>query len=235
MRVLLIEDDAAVLAAMVGARTAAMGFNRIADREGLRTATRMELDLPVEIGPVKVVPYVLGEAAYWGEDLSGGDLTRLFGQAGLRSSLPIWRADPGIQSELFNLNGLAHKITLEGEVFVADANRDLSQLPLYDALDDDAIEHFRRRLKFNTFDLPLATAVPLGIGLGRIGNFINAELPGRVADANLPWAMMWPNVDTLPRHPSPIYQALVDGVLLFIVLWLYSRKPRPYLAEALRL
>ena len=76
----------------------------------------------------------------------------------------------------------------------------------------------------------IAPLVPLGYAAGRVGNFINAELPGRVADASLPWAMMWPNVDTLPRHPSPLYQALVDGVLLFIVLWLYSRKPRPYLA-----
>jgi phosphatidylglycerol:prolipoprotein diacylglycerol transferase len=76
----------------------------------------------------------------------------------------------------------------------------------------------------------IAPMVPLGYAFGRIGNFINAELPGRVADAALPWAMIWPNVDNLPRHPSPIYQALVDGVLLFIVLWLYARKPRPYMA-----
>ena len=73
----------------------------------------------------------------------------------------------------------------------------------------------------------IAPMVPLGYAFGRIGNFINAELPGRVADASLPWAMIWPNVDSLPRHPSPIYQALVDGVLLFIILWLYARKPRP--------
>lgn len=76
----------------------------------------------------------------------------------------------------------------------------------------------------------IAPMVPLGYAAGRIGNFINAELPGRIADASLPWAMIWPNVDRLPRHPSPIYQALVDGVLLFIVLWLYARKPRPRLA-----
>lgn len=76
----------------------------------------------------------------------------------------------------------------------------------------------------------IAPLVPLGYAAGRIGNFINAELPGRVADASLPWAMVWPNVDSLPRHPSPIYQALVDGLLLFVVLWLYARKPRPYLA-----
>ena len=76
----------------------------------------------------------------------------------------------------------------------------------------------------------IAPLVPLGYAAGRIGNFINAELPGRIADASLPWAMIWPNVDSLPRHPSPIYQALIDGVLLFIVLWLYSRKPRPPMA-----
>jgi phosphatidylglycerol---prolipoprotein diacylglyceryl transferase len=76
----------------------------------------------------------------------------------------------------------------------------------------------------------IAPLVPLGYAAGRIGNFINAELPGRLADPSLPWAMIWPNVDNLPRHPSPIYQALVDGVLLFIILWLYSRKPRPAMA-----
>jgi phosphatidylglycerol:prolipoprotein diacylglycerol transferase len=85
----------------------------------------------------------------------------------------------------------------------------------------------RRLMDIMDFIAPL---VPLGYAAGRIGNFINAELPGRVADATLPWAMIWPNVDQLPRHPSPIYQALVDGVLLFIVLWLYARKPRPRLA-----
>lgn len=73
----------------------------------------------------------------------------------------------------------------------------------------------------------IAPAVPLGYAAGRLGNFINAELPGRIADPSLPWAMVWPNVDMLPRHPSPIYQALVDGVLMFVLLWLFARKPRP--------
>ncbi len=90
-----------------------------------------------------------------------------------------------------------------------------------------AHRHDRRWMEVMDLIAPL---VPLGYAFGRIGNFINAELPGRVADATLPWAMVWPNVDALPRHPSPVYQALVDGVLLFIVLWLFARKPRPYLA-----
>jgi phosphatidylglycerol---prolipoprotein diacylglyceryl transferase len=81
----------------------------------------------------------------------------------------------------------------------------------------------------DVFDF-IAPLVPLGYAAGRIGNFINAELPGRLADPSLSWAMIWPNIDNLPRHPSPIYQALVDGVLLFIVLWLYARRQRPRLA-----
>lgn len=76
----------------------------------------------------------------------------------------------------------------------------------------------------------IAPLVPLGYAAGRLGNFINAELPGRPADASLPWAMIWPNVDNIPRHPSPVYQALIDGLLLFSFLWLYARKERPPLA-----
>ena len=84
----------------------------------------------------------------------------------------------------------------------------------------------RRFMDVMDFVAPL---VPLGYAMGRIGNFINAELPGRIADPSLPWAMMWPGIDH-PVHPSPLYQALVDGVLLFIVLWLYARKARPMMA-----
>jgi len=77
-----------------------------------------------------------------------------------------------------------------------------------------------------TLDL-IAPLIPLGYAAGRIGNFINAELPGRITDAALPWAMIWPNHDMLPRHPSPLYQALVDGLLMFIMLWYFARKPHP--------
>jgi phosphatidylglycerol:prolipoprotein diacylglycerol transferase len=75
----------------------------------------------------------------------------------------------------------------------------------------------------------IAPLVPLGYAAGRIGNFINHELPGRIAPPDLPWAMIWPGVP-YPVHPSPIYQALVDGVLLFFILWFFARKARPALA-----
>lgn len=87
--------------------------------------------------------------------------------------------------------------------------------------------HGRRWMAVMDFIAPL---VPLGYAFGRLGNFINAELPGRIAATDVPWAMIWPNVDALPRHPSPIYQALIDGVVLFILLWLFARTARPYLA-----
>jgi phosphatidylglycerol:prolipoprotein diacylglycerol transferase len=73
----------------------------------------------------------------------------------------------------------------------------------------------------------IAPLVPLGLATGRIGNFINGELWGRVADASLPWAMVFPHVDNLSRHPSQLYQAGLEGVSLFVLLWLYSRKERP--------
>ena len=86
----------------------------------------------------------------------------------------------------------------------------------------------RRRNILDVYDF-IAPLVPLGYAAGRMGNFINAELPGRLADPSLPWAMLWPGV-TGPRHPSPLYQALIDGVLVFIILWLFARKARPRLA-----
>lgn len=119
--------------------------------EGLRAATRQRLELPFDMGYFKVVPYAMGEVAHWGQDLQGEDLTRAYGQAGVRAALPFWRANPSVQSTLFNLNGLAHKVVLDAEFFWADANQDLNRLPLYDPLDDDATEHFRRRFYFDTF------------------------------------------------------------------------------------
>lgn len=73
----------------------------------------------------------------------------------------------------------------------------------------------------------IAPLVPLGLMAGRIGNFINGELWGRVASADFPLAMIFPQVDLLPRHPSPLYQAAGEGLLLFLILWRYSAKARP--------
>ena len=72
----------------------------------------------------------------------------------------------------------------------------------------------------------VAPCVPTGLAAGRVGNFINGELWGRVADPSLPWAMVFRGAGDLPRHPSQVYQFLLEGVLLFVLLWLYARGPR---------
>ena len=72
----------------------------------------------------------------------------------------------------------------------------------------------------------VAPLVPLGLAFGRLGNFINGELWGRVSDPSLPWAMVFQGAGPAPRHPSQLYQFLLEGLLLFVLLWLYARKPR---------
>ncbi len=94
-----------------------------------------------------------------------------------------------------------------------------------------AMALYSRKLRVSVgslFDF-IAPIVPLGLGFGRIGNFIGQELWGRQADpATVPWAMIFP-ADPLgvARHPSQLYQALMEGLLLFIIVYVFSRKPRP--------
>jgi len=84
--------------------------------------------------------------------------------------------------------------------------------------------HRHKTTFFVVSDL-VAPLVPFGLAFGRLGNFINGELWGRPTD--LPWAMIFPQVDMLPRHPSQIYQLFGEGLLLGIILWIFSSKPRP--------
>lgn len=82
--------------------------------------------------------------------------------------------------------------------------------------------HYRPFWQITDFLAPL---VPLGIAAGRIGNFINGELWGRVTD--VAWAMRFPHSDGAPRHPSQLYEAALEGVVLFAILWWFSSKQRP--------
>ncbi|MCG2634603.1 MAG: prolipoprotein diacylglyceryl transferase [Gammaproteobacteria bacterium] len=88
---------------------------------------------------------------------------------------------------------------------------------------------FARKRGWSFFEVAdfVAPLVPPGLGAGRIANFINNELWGRVSD--LPWAMIPPG-ESLGRHPSQLYQAGLEGGLLFLILWIYSARPRPPMA-----
>jgi lipopolysaccharide export system protein LptA len=113
--------------------------------QGDRVATRNEIDAPFELGPVKVVPYAEGELAQWGQNLNNQDVGRVFGQVGMRASILFWAANPTIDSELFNVHGLAHKVVFDVDASAADANRDYTTLTLYDPIDDNAQYRFTRR------------------------------------------------------------------------------------------
>ena len=80
----------------------------------------------------------------------------------------------------------------------------------------------KRWLEVSDFVAPL---IPLGLAAGRLGNFINGELWGRPTD--LPWAMVFPQVDNQPRHPSQLYEVGLEGLALFVILWVYTRRRRP--------
>lgn len=89
---------------------------------------------------------------------------------------------------------------------------------------------FGRKRGRGFFDVTdfLAPMIPIGLFFGRIANFVNAELVGRVTD--VPWAVIYPQIDLLPRHPSQLYEAVLEGLLLFLLLWWFASKPRPRMA-----
>jgi len=86
------------------------------------------------------------------------------------------------------------------------------------------------KYRLNWWDVTdfIAPLVPLGLAAGRVGNFINGELWGRVTDASLPWAMVFPQSgDMQPRHPSQLYHVGLEGLLLFAILWLFTTQAKP--------
>lgn len=138
----------------------------IDSQSGERLVTRQELDWPIQMGPVKTVPYALGEFAHWGKDIYGEDMQRFYWQAGLRASMPMWKVNSNVENTLWNVHGIAHKVVFDADLYFAQANQDMDDLPLYDAIDDDSVEAFRRMMMYHTFGFPsLDPSDPIPIAL----------------------------------------------------------------------
>jgi lipopolysaccharide export system protein LptA len=139
--------------------------------QGLVAATRHEIDMPFQLGALHVVPYALGEEAFWGSafhnidsptpvdgrifgstQVNEGSLNRLYGSLGARASLEMWKTFPEVQSDVFNLHGLAHKMVFDADYSFSTSNQALGLVPQYNEFDDNAQEQFRRRLLVNTYD-----------------------------------------------------------------------------------
>lgn len=134
-----------------------------ADVEGVVATTRHQIDMPIELWGSKIAPYAIGEVGYWGQDLNGNDLLRGYAQGGVRGSIMAWSVNRNIQSQLLNLNGVAHKVTLLGDLYVAESSQDLSRFAMYNSLNDDSQEQFQRRFVENTYGLPPGSFVPLQV------------------------------------------------------------------------
>jgi hypothetical protein len=213
------------------------GLTPFDDREGLVTATRQELDLPLPLGPVKLAPYVLGELAYWHEDRAGAEMTRAYGQAGVRGSLPFWSVNSQVQSPLWNLNGLAHKVVLDADFFWADANQEYTRLPLYTPLDDDASEHFQRRFIENlyggTAGLPLpfySQSYALRSGLQNYVTAPTSEIADDFTVAQVGLRQRWQTKRGLPGQ-----ERIIDWISLDIEGSLFPKDDRDNFGEVLGL
>lgn len=106
-----------------------------------------DIGLPLSLGDLKLVPYLVGDAAYYTEDVTGNDRGRLYGGGGLRAALPLSRLYPSVDSDLFNLSGIYHKIVLSGNWFVAHSDTSLFMLPQLDRLNDDATDQALRDIR----------------------------------------------------------------------------------------
>jgi hypothetical protein len=112
-----------------------------------RFSVEEELSLPFQVGPFKVVPYVKGLLAEYTQDLNGDEIGRAWGGFGLRGSIPFTRLYPDVESELFNLNGINHKIVASANYFYAGSNEPYTRFPQLDRLNDDPTDQSLRELR----------------------------------------------------------------------------------------
>ena len=174
--------------------------------EGLVAMTRHELSLPFNVGPAKVVPYAVGEAAYWEEGMTGDSIDRFYGSLGIRASIEFWRAFPQVQSRILGLNGLAHKMVFDVDYSYSEASRGIGEIAQYNEFDEDAQERFRERMVINSFGGALpAFADPrsyaIRSGLQRSVTAMAPELVDDLHVATFGWRHRWQTKVGSPAGP----------------------------------
>jgi hypothetical protein len=125
-----------------------------------------ELSAPFTLGPMRLVPYGVLDLTQYTEDLTGNERGRFYAGGGMRGSIPFTRLYPDVQSDLFNLNGINHKIVLSGNYFIAHSDTPYTQLPQLDPLNDDATDQSlrdikRREVQFNPGNGLFITTSPI--------------------------------------------------------------------------
>ncbi|MGD9723263.1 MAG: hypothetical protein AB7O59_18480 [Pirellulales bacterium] len=202
-------------------------------REGGRYATRHEIDFPFALGPVKFNPYALGELAHWDEALNFNDANRAYGALGMRASMPMWAVDPFVESQFFNVHGLAHKVVFQSDVTYAQSTFDLQNLALYDQIDDNNIEEYRRKFPFYDFGGPPPVPLPfderfyaLRRGLGNYVASQSTEIADDLFVVRLGTDQRWQT-----KRGAPGRQRIVDWITLFTDITLYPNPDRDNFGE----
>ncbi|MEZ6059198.1 MAG: hypothetical protein R3C19_02435 [Planctomycetaceae bacterium] len=129
----------------------ALGMPYVRDAEGIVAMTRHRIDAPFMLGPININPYVMGEAAFWDEGLTAQDVDRYVVNAGAKAQISATKLMPFVRSDVFNLNGLAHKTENSVEYSFVDASRNLSEIAQYNQIDENAQERFRYRYTTQIF------------------------------------------------------------------------------------
>jgi len=116
-------------------------------RDTGRLDLMQELSVPFYLGPIKLAPYLMGDLAYYSNDVNGDQRGRLYGGAGVRWNMPLSRLYPNVQSDLFNLNGIYHKINLTGNYYTAASSSSLNNFPQLDRFNDDVTDQALRDIR----------------------------------------------------------------------------------------
>ncbi len=191
-------------------------------------STRHEIDMPFNLGPVKCVPYLMGEYAHWGKDRYGDSVDRLMGTAGFRANLPFWKVNPNYSSRTLYVNGLAHKVNTGFDFSYTSVNEGYDRLIMYDAIDDRSTEDYRRRYSVTTFNgaIPLLydeRSYAIRSGLGNWITSPSTELADDLTLCRFYFNQTWQT----KRGPTN-RRRIIDWITLDAGLNLYPKKEQNF-------